>query len=93
MRALGPGYWRDETSGVVADAVKAYLGGGELTEHQTRIMRLYLGQCINAPIWDQNPEGASPELAGLRDSIGSLTNRAQIARWINRALDIGIDPL
>lgn len=93
MRELGPRYWREEVSAIVANAVETYLSGEELTERQLQLMRLYLGQWVSAPIWDQNPHGAPPELADLRKSVFSLENRAQIHDGIWQAMEAGIDPL
>jgi hypothetical protein len=92
MRRLGPRYWRDETSGHLARAVEAYLAGRELTPGEVGYLRAYFRQWVNAPIWDANPHGTAA-LAGLRDAIGSLTNRAQVRAWLERALAEGIDPL
>jgi hypothetical protein len=98
MRRLGPKYWRDEVSGKLARAVHAYLGigGRELTAEHVALLRAYFRQWVGAPIWDANPHQSATdvaELAGLRDAVGSLTNRAQIRAWLRRALDAGIDPL
>jgi hypothetical protein len=96
MRRLGPHYWRDEVSGVLANAVNRYLQGGELTAEQISLMRAYLAQWVWAPIWDANPHADADdaaELAGLRDAVDSLTNRAQIRAWLRRAMAAGIDPL
>ena len=82
-----PGYWMYETSGVLRPAVEAYLYGDELTPQHIAALRAYLRQYINAPAW------LGPEIDGLRDGIDSLHSRAQIATWLNKALDVGIDPL
>lgn len=87
-----PGYWINETSGLLRPAVEAYLSGSEMTPGQIATMRAYLRQWINAPVWDLNPYG-SDALDGLRDGIDSLHSRAQIETWLDKALDVGIDPL
>lgn len=87
-----PKYWMYETSGLLGEAVRAYLENAALTEVQISYLRAYLRQWIMSPVWNENPYGTR-DLEGLRDGINSLTNRAQIATWINRAVAIGIDPL
>lgn len=82
-----PGYWMYETSGVLRPAVEAYLKGEYMTPQQIAALRAYLRQWIDAPDW------RGPEIDGLRDGIDSLHSRAQIATWLNKALDVGIDPL
>lgn len=87
-----PGYWMNETSGVLRPAIKAFLAGVEMTPAQIAAMRAYLRQWIFSPVWDMNPHGAAG-LDGLRDGIDSLHSRPQIDRWLDRALEAGIDPL
>lgn len=87
-----PRLWRFETSGILRPAVEAYLAGGPLAPSSIALLRDYLRQWIFSPVWDENPAG-SAWLDGLRDGINSLTTRAQIAMWIARATEAGIDPL
>lgn len=82
---LWVGYWKNETSGVLRPAVEAYLAGSDLTAEQIGALRAYLRQWVNCPLF----EGVD----GLRDGIASLTNRKQIERWLERAEELGIDPL
>lgn len=83
-----PGYWMDETSGVLRPAIEAYLADSEMTAEQIAAMRAYLRQWINAPEWR-----GGGVLAGLRISVDVLENRDQIEDWLDRANEIGIDPL
>lgn len=85
---MTPGYWKDETSGALRPAVEAYLAGGEMTPEQIAAMRAYLRQWINAPGWV-----GGGVLTGLRISVDILQSRDQIAVWLDRADEIGIDPL
>ena len=80
-----PGFWMNETT-VLQPAVLAYLEGRSLTESDVAAIRAYLRQWINAPAW------RGPAIDGLRDAVDSLTNRANIDRWLERAVDAGIDP-
>lgn len=85
--AEAPGYWMNETSGVLRPAVEAYLENRPLTLTEIAAIRAYLRQWIFAPVW------RGTEIDGLRDAIDSLTNQAQIKIWIDRAIEIGADPL
>lgn len=82
-----PGYWKNETSGVLRPAVEAYLKGGPMTGEQIAAMRAYLRQWINAPGW------VAPCLPELRADIDNLTTWTAIDRWIHRAYAWEIDPL
>ena len=82
-----PGYWRDETSGVLRPAVIAYLDGGDMTPEHIAAMRAYLRQWI-AGFWF-----GEDEIEALRAAIDGLVTRAAITAWLNRAIDLGIDPL
>jgi hypothetical protein len=90
------GYWMYETSSVLRPAIEAYLGGGPLTLHHIATLRAYLRQWVRATIWDRNPHAGPTEkawLAGMRDDVDELTSREAIERWLDTALDHGIDPL
>ena len=85
-----------EESGVLSAAVKAYLNGERLTARQVRLMRLYLKQWIDSPVWDENPHAPAEtrrELAELRGLADAIETERDVADWIERALDSGIDPL
>ena len=91
-----PKYWMYEESGVLRPAVEAYLNGEPLTAGQIRLMRLYLKQWIDSPVWDENPvadEDSKRELAELRRLADAIETEREIADWIECALDAGIDPL
>jgi hypothetical protein len=91
-----PGYWRFETSGVLRPAVEAYLNDAPLTTEQIAALRAYFRQWIGSPVWDQNPHSGPEEqgwLGRMRADIDGLTSRAAIERWIEAAIDGGIDPL
>ena len=70
-----PGYWMDETSGVLRPAVEAYLHSERMTGEQIAAMRAYLRQ------WIMSPYYAGPTIDVLRASVGTLTTRAAISRW------------
>jgi hypothetical protein len=86
-----PGYWMNETSGVLEPAVKAYLNGDVMDGAQLAAMRAYLNQWMDGP-WMAGPEdGNAIEL--LRQAIDGLTNWQKLHDWFSVALDFGIDPL
>ena len=82
-----PGYWLYETSGVLRPAVEAYLHRAPMTLEHIAAMRAYLRQWIMAPAW------MGPEVDALRGEIEHLTSRAAITAWLDKAEDVGIDPL
>jgi len=83
----GPGYWMNETSGVLRPAVEAYLMHDEMTPGEIAAMRAYLRQWIMHPGW------LGPGVEELRRGIDGLTSRQAIERWLDRALSENIDPL
>ena len=82
-----PGYWRNETTGVLQPVVQRYLNGARLTGEEIATMRAYLRQWIAA-------EGFTGPLAEtLRRTVGEITTQAQLEAWLDEAIDAGIDPL
>jgi hypothetical protein len=51
-------------------------------------LRAYLRQWIEAYAWLEEDE-----LFTLRQEVDQLTSREAIDRWLDAALDLGIDPL
>ena len=82
-----PGFWMNETSGVLRPAVEAYLNRDEMTPDEIAAMRAYLRQWISEGAW------YGPEIDALKAGVDNLTSRQAIERWLHRALDEGIDPL
>lgn len=82
-----PGYWMNETSGVLRPAVEAYLKGEMMTGEQIAAMRAYLRQWINGT-WME-----CDTLTMLRESVEHLESQFDIACWIEAATDFGADPL
>jgi len=81
-------YWMAETSGVLRPIVAAYFNGDSLSEYQVAVMREYLDQWINDPVWQP-----TANLALLRSTVLHLKTRQDLDRWIDTAMDDGIDPL
>lgn len=88
-----PGFWMNETSGVLRPAIEAYLApfidpnAPPMTGEQIAAMRAYLRQWIASPDW------VGPMVDVLRTQIDELVSREEITRWLDRAMDEGIDPL
>lgn len=82
-----PGFWMHETSGELRPVVEAYLNGGHMTARDVAIMRVYLRQWIDDDRW------RGPLIDALRTQVNEIIDRDGIRRWLDRALDQGIDPL
>ncbi len=92
--------WRVEVSGVLPAAVNAYLNNRidrtALDEIQFEIVRVFMEHYINAPCWTEScspDEEMAADLATLRRDVLTLRTPDQMAVWIHRCLDIGVDPL
>ena len=91
-----PGYWMDETAGWLIPAMRRFLEEGELSARDLELIRAYIQQWIDSPVWDQNPAqtlSGRAELKTLRHLAHALTDRRSIADWLGRAEDQGLDPL
>lgn len=82
-----PGYWMNETSGVLRPAVEAYLQHRPMTPEQIAAMRAYCRQWINAPGF------LGPDIEALRNAVDGLTTSAAISAWMEVACLAGVDPL
>lgn len=91
--SAAPGYWMYETSGALKPAIEAYLrlamvpDAPPMTDGQIAAMRGYLRQWIMADTW------RGPMIDVLRSQVFELTSADEIQRWLDRAIDVGIDPL
>jgi hypothetical protein len=86
-KPIAPGYWMNETSGVLQPAVEAYLRREPLDEAAIAALRAYLRQWIQAPTWK-----GGPVLYQLRQNIDELISRDAIDEWVRLALTADIDP-
>lgn len=82
-----PGYWPNETSGVLVPVVRAYLEGVELDVAGVATMRAYLRQWVAGPLF------VGPDLEQLRADVDELVSTDDVRAWLDRALDAGVDPL
>jgi hypothetical protein len=81
-----PGYWRNETSGVLTPVVEKYLRREWLTPTEVATMRAYLRQWINGAFF-------GPEIPLLRARVDAIRTHLDVKAWLRDALDVGIDPL
>jgi hypothetical protein len=82
-----PKYWMNETSGLLAPVVEAYLYGDPLTAGQVAVMKMYLRQWIMSPVWQGDG------LEELRRPVERIRTRQDINEWLAKALAEGHDPL
>lgn len=82
-----PGYWMNESSGLLANTVSRYLAGDELGDVDLPLMRAYLRQWIEAPLF------VGPEVEALRAGVDELQSTDDVRAWLERAIDAGVDPL
>lgn len=92
-----PKYWKDETTGRLAAAVRSYLDNPiAMTGREIALMRAYVSQWIQSPVWDLNPfltERGRAQLADLRAGAGAITSALDLHAWICVAIAAGHDPL
>jgi hypothetical protein len=92
-----PKFWRHETGGLLAPAMERFLLHKRAKPGDTDLIRAYLQQWIDSPVWQMNPAGSDYEthraLTELRQSAHSIHTRDDVRRWVAEALDLGIDPL
>jgi hypothetical protein len=82
-----PKFWMHETTGFLAPVVEAFIRGERLTPAQVLIMRIYLRQWIEAPVWK------GEAIDKLRAALADIRNEQDITRWLDAAMNVGIDPL
>ena len=87
LGANTPGYWMNETSGVLRPAVEAYLNRSDMTPGDLGAMRAYLRQWIAAPVW----RGSAIDT--LRQTVDEIIDRPSLEHWLDVAVECGVDPL
>jgi hypothetical protein len=81
-----PGYWMNETSGVLSDVVERYITSRPLSAGDIATMRAYVRQWMAGDF-------VGPEVDELRESIDTIVDRATLDAWMERAIDAEVDPL
>ena len=87
MTDIIPGFWMNETSGVLRPAVEAFAYGDQMTGEQIAAVRAYFRQ------WIATPGFIGPVVDELRTRIDSLTTVHALRSWCRRAAEEGIDPI
>ena len=91
-----PKYWRSETSGQLRGAVENYVNRRLMTVRDVALMRAYIIQWIDSPVWEQAPAfdaRAASALSALRLRARRILSVADIHRWMYDAAAEGQDPL
>lgn len=93
-----PLYWVNEKSGVLKAAIGAFyahiLDGEPIKKRHVSLVRAYLIYVINAPCWMAGAgEDFASQVQSLKDGIQSADTPKLIDEWIEKCLEIGIDPL
>lgn len=92
-----PLYWRNDMSGVLPKAVRAFIDHGAdrrqpaPSAEQVKVLIIYLQHFIAAPCWDLTVEFAA-ETAELRRRVRLLDSLTGIMAWLDSAMAIGLDP-
>lgn len=86
-----PKYWIYEQGGKLRPAMQRYLEGHLAQPGDTALIRAYLQQWIDSPVWD-NPDTVA-ELAELRRDVRGIATRMHLDLWLEAAFNLGIDPL
>ena len=89
-----PKYWMNETGGKLVPAMERYLKGKPADPDDVSLIRAYLRQWIDSPVWDEGAEGESrTTLDELRRTVRQIGSRIAIDQWLEDASDLAIDPL
>jgi hypothetical protein len=99
-----PKFWLDEITGRLKPVVERYYRGDQLGDLGCALMREYLEQWIDSPVWDQSclefptqyllvKAGQRRELRRLRRWVRTLRSSADIREWLIAAAEMGIEPL
>jgi hypothetical protein len=94
-----PVYWRDEVSGELASAVEAYFDAvvksddSLITASQIELVRSYCEYHINAPCWLRHDDTFKAEITALRSQIKTANTVEMLRAYINKGMEIALDPL
>lgn len=93
---LAPKYWMHESSGALKGPVTRLINNAGLSADDILVIRAYLRQWIDSPVWDESPGSnydSRRALADMRSRVRRITSRREIDEWIALAVDQGMDPL
>jgi hypothetical protein len=90
-----PKYWTFEPP-ELSVAVHAYLAGKDLTVRDVALMRAYLKQWVDSPVWEGYPDetdGGRQWLAELRQRVRAIASPDDIAQALSIMTARRMDPL
>jgi hypothetical protein len=90
-----PKYWTFEPR-ELGVAVHAYMAGKDLTVRDVLLMRAYLRQWVDSPVWEGYPyetDGGRQWLAELRERVRAIASRDDIAQCLSIMTARRMDPL
>jgi hypothetical protein len=93
---LAPKYWINETGGELVPAIQRYMKREPLSGHDVYLIRAYLRQWIGSPVWLMNPgltDEIRQQILDLRTRATNILTWKHIKEWIDKAIDLGMDPL
>lgn len=91
-----PKYWQNEQGGELQPAVLAFLHGDVLTVREVALMRAYLKQWIDSPVWNMNPHinaDGLAELEAMRKQVQAIVSERDIRECIGQMVGAGMNPL
>jgi hypothetical protein len=89
-----PKYWMHETGGQLGPAMERYLKGEPEKPDDVNLIRAYLRQWIDSPVWSDGVDGETrTELDELRTKAREIRSRLEIDMWLENASQLAIDPL
>lgn len=89
----GPLRWQDDQTGVLPEAVMAYLQGRAAAE-EIELVRDYYQYYIHAPCWQIGDGDFAKQFTALRERIKKKPmTEPELYEWTRDALHVGIDPL
>ena len=90
-----PRYWRDEIGPELRPAVSRYLNAAELSASDIEVLRLYVSQWVDSPVWELNPyhdDNARAQLTKIREDARNIQSRADLDSWTRQAIAACLDP-
>jgi hypothetical protein len=90
-----PKFWMNETGGKLVPAMERYLKGDPAETDDIHLIRAYLRQWIDSPVWAAGIDGETRDtLSELRRKVREIRIRTDIDEWLENALEqLAIDPL
>ena len=89
-----PKYWAYETGGKLGPAMKRYLSGMILSIAEIELIKRYLGQWIDSPVWENNGDfdyGLGLDM--LRRTTHGIRTAQDLDLCVEAMIELGMDPL